>query len=69
MTSLGLDVFQCLCDAANQIERLRQDCAEGSTGWCACTEILAVLDGEIDRLVASPALDDDEEKGDDDYAA
>ena len=57
--SLGLDVFRCLCDAGTALEALRETVSPGSGAWTALTELIQAIDGCVDALVFSPALERD----------
>lgn len=57
--SLGLAVFQRLCEAGNALDTLRETLCPGSDAWVALTELVHGVDAMIDWLVESPPLEED----------
>lgn len=59
MSSLGLTLFQSLCDVGNALEWLRDTHDPATDAWLFHTEVLAMLDEVVDLLVDSEGLDTD----------
>lgn len=59
--SVSLALFDLLCEAANAIDSLRQECSPGSDAWCALTQLVQWVDGTIDQLVESVGIDEEDE--------
>ena len=55
--SLGLAVFDKLCQVGNELEALKDVALPGSDTWCGLCELLLVIDACIDMLVDSAPLE------------
>jgi hypothetical protein len=56
--SVSLILFKALCEAADTVEGYRGQYTPGSQEWCALTELVQQVDGLIDTLVLSPAIEE-----------
>ena len=58
--SLGLAVFDKLCQVGNELEALKDVALPGSDTWCGLCELVQAIDLCIDLLVDSAPLEDDD---------
>jgi len=59
--SVGLTLFNALCEVGNSLERARDLYQPWSDDWLMLTEILATLDAVVDILVESAGIGGDDD--------
>ena len=51
--------FEILCRCGNELDALREACGPGSDGWVGLTQLVQAVDGIIDAVVDSPAIEEE----------